>query len=145
MILLLICLGLDNIFSKIVIDDIDSDWQAMRKILIVPRLLLSGSIKGLQNDCFAALLSSLLPWKWLKEVIESDWHFILDSHTPQCSRNYPNVKLRFHFVEIGWFYRHSEFTWNQFLVKSNSQKMSFLVILEVLNFDISEFELKTDK
>ena len=33
------------------------------------------------------------------------------------------------------FYRHSDFTWNQFLVNSNSSKMSFLVILETLNIE----------
>ena len=52
--------------------------------------------------------------------------------TALCSRNFQNVKLRLDFVEIWSFYRHSEFTWNQILEYS---KMSFWVILEVLNFD----------
>ena len=33
------------------------------------------------------------------------------------------------------FYRHSDFTWNQILVNSNSPKMSFLAIWETLNFE----------
>ena len=37
-------------------------------------------------------------------------------------------------------YRHSDFTWNQILAKSISPKMSFLAILQVLNFDFSKFE-----
>ena len=57
-----------------------------------------------------------------------------------CSRNFQNVKLRLDFVEIWSFYRHSDFTWNQILVNSNGPKMSFLAILEVLNFDFSQFE-----
>ena len=35
---------------------------------------------------------------------------------------------------------HSDFTWNPILVNSNGQKMSFLAILEILNFDFSQFE-----
>ena len=50
------------------------------------------------------------------------------------------MKLRFDFVEIWSFYRHSEFKWNQILANSNGPKMSFLPILEVLNFDCSQFE-----
>ena len=57
-----------------------------------------------------------------------------------CSRNFKNVKLRPAIVEIWSFYRHSDFTWNQILGNSNSQKMLILTILEVLNFDLSKFE-----
>ena len=59
-----------------------------------------------------------------------------------CSRNFQNVKLRLDFVERS-FYRHSEFTWNPILAYSNRWKMSFLAMLELLNFDFfffSEFE-----
>ena len=42
-----------------------------------------------------------------------------------CSRDFQNVKLRLDFVEIWSFYCHSDFTWNQILVNSNSPKMSF--------------------
>ena len=57
-----------------------------------------------------------------------------------CSRHFQNVKLMLHFVEIAWFYCHSDFTWNQILANSNGSKMSFLTILELLNFDVSKFE-----
>ena len=50
-----------------------------------------------------------------------------------CSSNFQNVKLRLDFVEIWSFYRHSDFTWNHKLM--NCQKMSFLAILETLNFE----------
>ena len=56
------------------------------------------------------------------------------------SRNFQNVKWRLDFVEIGSFYRHSDFVWNQILANSNSQKMSFWAIWKVLNFDFSKFE-----
>ena len=52
-----------------------------------------------------------------------------------CSRNIQNVKLRLDFVEIWQSYHLSDFTWNQILVNSNGPKMSFLAILETLNFD----------
>ena len=57
-----------------------------------------------------------------------------------CSRNFQNVKLRLDFVEIWSFNRHSDFTSNQILVNSNGPNMSFLVLLEFLNFDFSIFE-----
>ena len=38
-------------------------------------------------------------------------------------------------VKDWWFYRHSDFTWNQILANWNSPKMSFLAILETLNFE----------
>ena len=57
-----------------------------------------------------------------------------------CSRNFQNVKLGLDFVEIWSFYCHSDFAWNQILGNSNSLKMSFLAILETLNFDFSKFE-----
>ena len=50
------------------------------------------------------------------------------------------MKLRIDFVEIWLFYRHSDFMWNPVLENSNGPKMSFLAILEVLNFDFSKFE-----
>ena len=37
------------------------------------------------------------------------------------------------------FYCHSDFMWNQILVNSDGQKLSFLAILEVLNFDFEPF------
>ena len=59
----------------------------------------------------------------------------------QCCQLYhfQNVKLRLDFVEIWSFYRYSDFMWNQILVNSNIPKMSFLAILEILNFDFSKF------
>ena len=51
-----------------------------------------------------------------------------------CSRNFQNVKLRLDFVEIWWFYRHSDFAWNHILANSNGPKMSFMAILETQNF-----------
>ena len=60
--------------------------------------------------------------------------------TALCSRNFHNVKLRIDFVEIWSFYRHSDLTQNQILVSSNSPKMSYVGILEVLNFGFSQFE-----
>ena len=57
-----------------------------------------------------------------------------------CSKNFQNVKLRPDFVQIWSFYCYSEFTWNQILVHSNGSKMSFLAILDILNFDFSKFE-----
>ena len=38
------------------------------------------------------------------------------------------MKLRLDFAEVWLFYRHSDFTWNQIWVNSNSLKMSFLAI-----------------
>ena len=57
-----------------------------------------------------------------------------------CSRNFQNVKLRLDVVGTWLFYWHSNFTWNQFLVNSYRPKISFLGILEVLNFNFSKFE-----
>ena len=56
-----------------------------------------------------------------------------------CSRNFQNVKLWLDFVEIWSFHRHSDFTWTHILANSNSPIMSFLAILEVLNFDFGTF------
>ena len=56
-----------------------------------------------------------------------------------CSRNFQNVKLRLDFVEIWSIYRHSTFPWNQILVNSNGPKTLFMAILELLNFDCSNF------
>ena len=53
------------------------------------------------------------------------------------------MKLRLAFVQILSFYRHSDFTWNQILANSIGPKMSFLAILEVLDFDFSKFEQLT--
>ena len=64
----------------------------------------------------------------------------MERTTPQCSRNFQNVKLRLDFVKIWLFYRHSNFMWNQILEDSNGLKISFLALLEVLNFDFSKFE-----
>ena len=52
-----------------------------------------------------------------------------------CSRNFKNVKLWLDFAEVWWFYCHSDFAWNQILAISNGTKMSFLAILETLNFE----------
>ena len=53
-----------------------------------------------------------------------------------CSKSFQNVKLGLDdFVEIWPFYRHSDFTWNPILANSDGPKMSFLAILETLNFD----------
>ena len=66
--------------------------------------------------------------------------FVIFLRFALCSRNFQNVKLRLDFVE-GWsFYCHSDFTWNLILVNSNVTNMSFLAILEVLNFDFIKFE-----
>ena len=52
-----------------------------------------------------------------------------------CSRNFQKVKLRLNFIEIWSFYCHSNFTWNTVLANSKGPKMSFLAILETLNFE----------
>ena len=66
------------------------------------------------------------------------WELVL---LPRQPLHYaPIVKLRFEFVDIWWFCHHSDFAWNQILANSNSPKMSFLAIWEVLNFDFSKFE-----
>ena len=59
----------------------------------------------------------------------------------QCCQLYhfQNVKLRLDFVEIWSFCCHSDFTWNQILASLNGPKMSFLAIIEVLNFVFSKF------
>ena len=41
------------------------------------------------------------------------------------SRNFHNLKLRQHGVEIWQFVCHSDFTWNQILVNSDGQKCHF--------------------
>ena len=41
-----------------------------------------------------------------------------------CSWNSQNVKLRLVFVEIWWFYRHSDFTRNPILMNSNQRRLS---------------------
>ena len=41
-------------------------------------------------------------------------------------------------VKILEFFFHSDFVWNQILVNWNRQKMPFLAILEVMNFDFDE-------
>ena len=70
----------------------------------------------------------------------SNTHYTRPQVMALCSRNFQNVKLRLDFVEIWSIYRNSNFTWNQILANSNSPKMLFLSILEVLNFDFSHFE-----
>ena len=52
-----------------------------------------------------------------------------------CSRKFQNVKLRLDFVKIWWFYRHSDFGWNHILANLKGPKMSFMTILETLNFE----------
>ena len=42
-----------------------------------------------------------------------------------CSRNFWNVKLRLHDIDIFQIYCHSDFTWNQILMSSNAQKCHF--------------------
>ena len=64
-----------------------------------------------------------------------EMHIITMVRIALCSRNLQNVKLRLDFVEIWSFNRHSDFTWNQILVNSNSPKMSFLAILDTLMFE----------
>ena len=59
---------------------------------------------------------------------------------PLCSRNFQNVKLRFDFVEIWSFYRHSDFTWNQIFANSDGQKMSFWQFYRFWNLIFSKFE-----
>ena len=49
-------------------------------------------------------------------------------------------KLRQHGVEISQFACQSDFTWSQILVNSNSQKMSFLALSEVMNLNFCKFE-----
>ena len=61
--------------------------------------------------------------------------FSLSPNKTLCSRNFQNVKLRLDFVEIWSFYCHSDFLWNPISANSYSPKMSFLAILEVLNFE----------
>ena len=39
------------------------------------------------------------------------------------------------FTLLKSFYRHSDFMWNQILENSNGLKMSFLAILDTLNFE----------
>ena len=85
-----------------------------------------------------------LCWKLfiLPPLSDFMWNYILgNSNISLCSRNFQNVKLRLDFIEIWWFYRHSEFGWNHILANSNSPKMSFLAIQEVLNFDFSKFQV----
>ena len=72
----------------------------------------------------------------LVQQIEVRNHFIKS----QCSRNFQNVKLRQHGVECLQFDSKSDFTWNQILVHSNSQKCHFLALLEFLNFNFSKLE-----
>ena len=43
-------------------------------------------------------------------------------------------------MAIFQIYCPTDFTWNQILTYSNGQKVSFFAILEVLNFDFSQFE-----
>ena len=57
-----------------------------------------------------------------------------------CSRNFKNLKLRQHSMKILQFAYQSDFTWNQILVNLNGQKMPFLALLGVLNFNVSKFE-----
>ena len=45
-----------------------------------------------------------------------------------------------HEVVMLQFACHSVFTWNQILVNSNSQKMSFLALLQLLNCRFSNFQ-----
>ena len=43
-----------------------------------------------------------------------------------------------------WFYSNSDFTWNQIFASSNSPKMSFLAILETLNFEFFKVNLELE-
>ena len=45
--------------------------------------------------------------------------------TSLCSRNFQNVKLRLDFVEIWWFFCHSNFAWNQIWWIQTFQKCHF--------------------
>ena len=72
---------------------------------------------------------------YLSEKLNLDFcDAISDVSTSQCSRNFQNVKLRLDVAEIWLFYRHSDFAWNHTLANSNGPKMSFMAILEMLNF-----------
>ena len=83
-------------------------------------------------------------WEISLKIKCFEWLLIHSVH--YAPETFKNVKLRLVFVEIWWFYCHSDFAWNQILANSNSPKMSFLAILEVLNFYFSQFEqLSTTK
>ena len=65
---------------------------------------------------------------------KTTWNLDFLREIALCSRNFQNVQLRLDFVEIWWFYRHSDFTWIHILVSSNGQKNAIFG-----NFRASEF------
>ena len=67
---------------------------------------------------------------WISTNMHTAWVFIA-----LCSRNFQTVKLRLDFVEIWQFYRHSDFVWSHILANSNGPSLSFMAILETLNFE----------
>ena len=101
--------------------------------------------KNLWNILFYRSMTSSFFYAFSSEQL-SVWHFLPFStqwHVTQntfleysgklfwalCSRNFQNVKLGLDFVEIWWFYCHSDFTWNQIL--AHFKKQSKIVIFGI--------------
>ena len=68
---------------------------------------------------------------WKQMRAQKSWTFTL------CSRN---CEVKAWLCLNLLFCRHLDFTWNQILINSNSLKMSFSAILELLNCDFTQFE-----
>ena len=87
--------------------------------------------------CFHSLQKgNLLPINHTKKskMFTLSIQYFCNTHS-LCSRNFQNEKLRRDFVEIWSFYHQSDFMWNPILVNSYGPKMSFLAILQTLNFE----------
>ena len=109
--------------------------KALESIPLEQQKLIISELEGNVLRCVKDQNGNHVVQKCIETVEPSCLQFIIDAFRGQvsislCSRNFQNVKLRLDFVEIGYFYCHSDFTWNQILAKSNGPKMSFLAISE---------------
>ena len=111
------------------------NWTRMKikskRFWIISRKATEQTKSQIQEGDKNQLLRKMRKIFWGKKSVSKEIWFC---KATLCSRNFQNVKLRLDFVEIWSFYCYSDFTWNQILSNSNSPKMLFFAILEVLNF-----------
>ena len=108
------------------------------QLLLLAKILSSSSSLSKRSISFFLTDYLLCREDWSKNFMSISYRWDKEdanSSFTLCSRNFQNVKLKLDFVEIWSLYCHSDFTWNAILGNSNSPKMSFLAILEVLNCD----------
>ena len=117
---------------------------------------------SIYSQCFTEPLVQLRTWILLLSIHTKNWATVTaaalwqmndsdlwsrswfrsssSSWVALCSRISQHVKLRQTGVKMLQFACHSVFMWNQILLNSNGQKVSLLELLQVPNFNFSQFE-----